>query len=66
MAMYLHRAAHASTNKVWKDLNFQKQNAAINPGFTEDNWNNFEDESSAGFILLIDLHILSWSGTVIV
>jgi hypothetical protein len=36
--------AAASTNKLWKDLNYQEQNAAANLGFTEDIWNNFEDE----------------------
>ena len=36
--------APASTGKLWKDLNYQEQNAAKNLGFTEDIWNNFEDE----------------------
>jgi hypothetical protein len=33
-----------STNKFWQDLNYQEQMAAKNLGFTEDIWNNFEDE----------------------
>ncbi len=36
--------APASTDKVWKDLNYQEQSAALNLGFTEDIWNGFEDE----------------------
>lgn len=36
--------APASTNKVWKDLNLQEQVAAMHLGFTEDVWNNFEDQ----------------------
>jgi len=36
--------APASTSKLWKDLNYQEQNAATNLRFTEDIWNNFEDE----------------------
>ena len=36
--------APPSTNKAWKELNYQEQSAALNLGFTEDIWNNFEDE----------------------
>jgi len=36
--------APASADKVWKDLNYQEQRAAMDLGFTEDIWNNFEDE----------------------
>ena len=36
--------APASTSKLWKYLNYQEQNAATNLGFTEDIWNNVEDE----------------------
>jgi len=36
--------APASTDKVWKDLNYQEQIAALNLGFSEDIWNGFEDE----------------------
>ena len=36
--------APPSANKAWNDLNYQEQSAALNLGFTEDIWNNFEDE----------------------
>jgi hypothetical protein len=36
--------APPSTDKVWRDLNYQEQSAAIDLGFTVDIWNNFEDE----------------------
>lgn len=36
--------APASADKVWKALDYQEQCAARDLGFTEDIWNNFEDE----------------------
>ncbi len=36
--------ASSSADKVWNDLNQQEQNAAMNLGFSEDLWNNVEDE----------------------
>ncbi len=36
--------APPSADKTWNDLNYQEQFAAKNLGFTEDIWNNFEDE----------------------
>lgn len=36
--------APASTSKEWKALTFREQSAALSLGFTEDIWNNFEDE----------------------
>ena len=34
----------ASANMAWKDLTPQEQGAAANLGFTEDIWDNFEDQ----------------------
>ncbi len=34
----------ASADKSWNELNYQEQYAAKALGFTEDIWNNFEDE----------------------
>lgn len=34
----------ASADKLWKELNYQEQKAAAGLGFTENIWNNFEDE----------------------
>ena len=36
--------APPSTDKVWKDLNYQEQKGATGLGFTEDIWNGFEDQ----------------------
>lgn len=36
--------APASADKVWEALSYQEQSAATLLGFTEDIWNNFEDE----------------------
>ena len=36
--------APASTNTEWRYLSYKEQNAAASLGFTEDTWNNFEDE----------------------
>lgn len=36
--------APSSADKVWNDLNPQEQSAAMDLGFSEDIWNNIEDE----------------------
>jgi hypothetical protein len=36
--------APSSADKAWNDLNYQEQSAAMNLGFSEDIWNNVEDE----------------------
>jgi hypothetical protein len=36
--------APASTNTEWRYLSYKEQNAAASLGFTENIWNNFEDE----------------------
>lgn len=36
--------APPSTSKEWKDLSYAERYAATNLGFTENIWNNFEDE----------------------
>jgi len=36
--------APPSTNKFWKELNYQEQTAARNLGFTESVWDSFEDQ----------------------
>ncbi len=37
-------AAPPSADKAWRELNYQEQCAARELGFTEDMWDNFEDE----------------------